>query len=422
MNKKISAVLASLLVYGSSVTFSQRPLPYVQEKKDYAADDVVGTWKWFCGSVVTVTDNGEVRAVWDDGKHADGRFDKIGDNKYRFIWGNNESIDILKIKKEGNLLEGQNQAGGKVTAIKISSTPGIVGNQKGTSDQFLLNAMKTMQTTQDYKKFIGEWKMSSWNGHYRLLGDGSCIIDNDPSHPSKGIWFLAFDRLYLVWGMMSDTDVFKLNPDQSMKLQRIDNRSAANVTFEKLQAMNSPSNKETTYKPIIRRRIRVPQNPREPVKEVEWTKQVALFNGHSYKFIPTKMSWKNAKKEAEGMGGYLVCITDQAEDEFVLQLIRDENNGEVPHIWIGLTDEENEGDFKWVNGDKTVYWRNSPSKFLPSDIGEEDFVHYYAAPSGAKEVNWNDNIGSQEFSYIIEYDQERPDVVGRIPHSSTNQR
>jgi hypothetical protein len=222
--------------------------------------------------------------------------------------------------------------------------------------------------------------------------------------------------------MMSDTDVFKLNPDQSMKLQRIDNRSAANVTFEKLQAMNSPSNKETTYKPIIRRRIRVPQNPGEPVKEVERTKQVALFNGHSYKFIPTKMSWKNAKKEAEGMGGYLVCITDQAEDEFVLQLIRDENNGEVPHIWIGLTDEENEGDFKWVNGDKTVYWRNSPSKFLPSDIGEEDFVHYYAAPPGAKEVNWNDNIGSQEFSYIIEYDQERPDVVGRNPHSSTNQR
>jgi len=131
---------------------------------------------------------------------------------------------------------------------------------------------------------------------------------------------------------------------------------------------------------------------------------------------------KITKKEAEGMGGYLVCITDQAEDEFVLQLIRDANNGEVPHIWIGLTDEANEGDLKWVNGDKTVYWRNSPSKFLPSDIGEEDFVHYYAAPSGAKEVNWNDNIGSQEFSYIIEYDQERPDVVGRNLHSSTNQR
>ena len=264
--------------------------------------------------------------------------------------------------------------------------------------------------------------MSSWNGHYQLFEDGSCIIDNDSSNPSKGLWFLAFDRLYLVWGMMADTDVFKLNPDQSMKLQRIDNRSEANVTFEKLQAMNSPSNKETTYKPIIRRRIRVPQNPGEPVKEVERTKQVAFFNGHSYKFIPTKMSWKNAKKEAEGMGGYLVCITDQAEDEFVLQLIRDANNGEIPHIWIGLTDEANEGDFKWVNGDKTVYWRNSPSKFLPSDIGEEDFVHYYAAPPGAKEVNWNDNIGSQEFSYIIEYDQERPDVVGRNPHSSTNQR
>jgi len=353
MNKKISAVLASLLVYGSSVTFSQRPVPCVQEKKDYATDDVVGTWKWFCGSVVTVTDNGEVRAVWEDGKRADGRFDKIDDNKYRFIWGNNESVAIVKIKKEGNILEGQNQAGIKVTAVKISSIPGIEGNQKGTSDHFPPKAKETMRTTQDYKKYIGEWKMSSWNGHYQLFEDGSCIIDNDSSNPSKGLWFLAFDRLYLVWGMMADTDVFKLNPDQSMKLQRIDNRSAANVTFEKLQAMNSPSNKETDYKPITRRRIRVPLKSGEPVKEVDPTERVAEFEGHTYKFIPTKKSWNKAKLEAEKMGGYLVCIHSDAEQNFISGLVT--INGKVLPTWIGLTDEEVEGDFKWVNGEKFEY-------------------------------------------------------------------
>ena len=78
MNKKISAVLASLLVYGSSVSFSQRPLPYVQEKKDYASDDVVGTWKWFCGSVVTIKNNGDVKAVWADGRSEDANYEKIG--------------------------------------------------------------------------------------------------------------------------------------------------------------------------------------------------------------------------------------------------------------------------------------------------------------------------------------------------------
>jgi hypothetical protein len=122
MNKKISAVLTSLLVYGTSVTFSQRPLPYVQEKKDYVADDVVGTWKWFCGSVVTIKDNGDVKAVWADGRSEDAKYEKIGDNKYRFNWGHNKWIDILKLKKEGNILDGQNQCGNKVTATKIAST------------------------------------------------------------------------------------------------------------------------------------------------------------------------------------------------------------------------------------------------------------------------------------------------------------
>jgi len=401
MNKKISVVLASLLVYGCSVSFSQRPLPYVQEKKDYAADDVVGTWKWFCGSVVTVTDNGEVRSVRENGKRADGRFDKIGDNKYRFIWGNNESVDILKIKKEGNLLEGQNQAGIKVTAIKISSTPGIVGNQKGTSDQFLLNAMKTMQTTQDYKKYIGEWKMSSWNGRYQLFEDGSCIIDNDSSNPSKGLWFFAFDRLYLVWGMMADTDVFKLNPDQSMKLLRIDNRSAVNVTFEKLQAMNYPSNKETDRKPKIRRRIHVPLKSGEPVKEGEPTERVAEFEGHTYKFIPTKKSWNKAKLEAEKLGGYLVCINSEKEQDFISEMVT--TGGKVQSTWIGLSDEDVEGNFKWVNGDKLEYKNWSTNQPDNADCwGAKQSCGWLGFCNSPR---WDDMWEHAPFYSVVEFDK-----------------
>jgi len=402
MNKKISAAVASLLVYGSSVTLSQRPIPYVQEKKDYVADDVVGTWKWFCGSIVTVTDNGEVRAVWDDGKRADGRFDKIGDNKYRFIWGNNESVDILKIKKEGNLLEGQNQAGSKVTALKISSTPGIEGNQERSSEHFLPNAKKTMQTTQDYKKYIGEWKMSSWNGHYQLFDDGSCIIDNDLSNPSKGLWFFAFDRLYLVWGMMSDTDVFKLNPDQSMKLQRIDNRSAANVTFEKLQAINSSSNKETEHKPIIRRRIRVPQNPGEPVKVVE------NYQGHKYEFIPDKKPWKLASEIARQKGGYLVSLTSEDENSFVTKLIQNASKEckEInQRVWIGLNKDNQKSEWLWESGEK--YEFSSWGKGEPNNEGnrESSVLLNHESYNPDKIGKWNDGNSEENLYYIIEYNK-----------------
>ena len=149
MNKKISAVLASLLVYGSSVSFSQRPLPYVQEKKDYAADDVVGTWKWFCGSVVTIKNNGDVKAVWADGRSEDAKYEKIGDNKYRFNWGHNEWIDILKLKQQGNILEGVNQRGDKVTANRISSGEFFDKNKPakkvGSSDPFYSNFLKSIE-------------------------------------------------------------------------------------------------------------------------------------------------------------------------------------------------------------------------------------------------------------------------------------
>jgi hypothetical protein len=349
-----------------------------------------------------VTDNGEVRAVWDDGKRASGRFDKIGDNKYRFIWGNNETVDILKIKKEGNLLEGQNQAGSKVTALKISSTPGIEGNQERSSDHFVPNAKKTMQTTQDYKKYIGEWKMSSWNGHYQLFDDGSCMIDNDLSNPSKGLWFLAFDRLYLVWGMMSDTDVFKLNPDQSMKLQRIDNRSAANVTFEKLQAINSSSNKETDHKPIIRRRNRVPQNQGEPVKVVE------NYQGHKYEFIPEKKPWKLASEIARQKGGYLVSLTSEDENSFVTKLIQKASKEckEInQRVWIGLNKDNQKSEWLWESGEK--YEFSSWGKGEPNNEGnrESSVLLNHESYNPDKIGKWNDGNSEENLYYIIEYNK-----------------
>lgn len=167
---------------------------------------------------------------------------------------------------------------------------------------------------------------------------------------------------------------------------------------------------ETSQKPIRRRVVPIPQVPSQQGVILQKN-----YKGHSYRFMPNQKSWHEAEKDAESIGGYLVVITDKEEDEFVLQLIRDANNGEIPHVWIGLTDEACEGELKWVNGDKTVYWRNSPSKPLPSDIGDEDFVHYYAAPAGAKQIDWNDNTGTHEFAYVIESDQERPEILPKLP-------
>jgi hypothetical protein len=167
---------------------------------------------------------------------------------------------------------------------------------------------------------------------------------------------------------------------------------------------------ETSQKFIRRRVLPIPQKPSQQGVVLQKN-----YKGHSYRFMPNQKTWHEARKDAESLGGYLVVITNKEEDDFVLQLIRDANNGETPHVWIGLTDEAKEGELRWVNGDKTVYWRNSPNKFNPSDVGDEDFVHFYAAPVGAQEVNWNDNTGNCEFAYVIESDQERPEIVPAQP-------
>ena len=252
---KIILLLTFIALSASFSTFAQRPLPRTQDKIEFLSDDVVGTWKWFCGSVVTVSPDGNVKAVWDDGRCATARYEKIEDNKYRFIWGNNEWIDILKLKKEGNILDGQNQCGNKVTATKIASSvnTGIAPDQPEKRNP---QDPKRSQISETSQKYSGKWKMSSWGGNYELFADGRVSINNDGSKPNGGMWLVVYDRLYLIWNDCSDVDVFKLNAGDNMKLERIDNRTSPGVTFEKIQGTTDASANRPL--PIRRRVVPIP--------------------------------------------------------------------------------------------------------------------------------------------------------------------
>ena len=131
---------------------------------------------------------------------------------------------------------------------------------------------------------------------------------------------------------------------------------------KKLQDANDQMQKKLNERPvpIIRRREVSAQNIQQPVKEVEPTERVAEFGGHIYKFIPTRKSWNKAKLEAEKMGGYLVCIDSDKEQSFISELVS--INGKVRPTWIGLTDEEVEGEWKWVNGAKAGYVNWQPNQ------------------------------------------------------------
>lgn len=112
------------------------------------------------------------------------------------------------------------------TALRRRAVPVSPKPQTPDKDVEVMDPQKT-------KMFVGEWRMSSWGGHYELFENGRITISSDGKNPNGGHWFLAYDRLYLVFLDAPVVNIFKLNKDNNMTLQRIDSESEAGVTFQK---------------------------------------------------------------------------------------------------------------------------------------------------------------------------------------------
>ena len=140
---------------------------------------------------------------------------------------------------------------------------------------------------------------------------------------------------------------------------------------------------------------------------------------HFYKFIPSNsITWDAAKRAAEnsnfyGRQGYLATLTSQEEADFAGK--QASGSG-----WIGGSDAENEGVWKWVTGPEagTVFWNGAVNGSTPNyanwndnepnNLGEEDYAHI-TDPSIGKSGAWNDLAITggtglyQAKGYIVEY-------------------
>ena len=81
------------------------------------------------------------------------------------------------------------------------------------------------------------------------------------------------------------------------------------------------------------------------------------FNGHTYQVVTTGLSFTDAKAAAEAVGGYLVIINSQAENDFVYGLLSNAgitttaaDGGGAKYVWIGASDATTEGAWQWVDG------------------------------------------------------------------------
>lgn len=110
------------------------------------------------------------------------------------------------------------------------------------------------------------------------------------------------------------------------------------------------------------------------------------YNGHYYYAynLDTITNWEEAKQYCEEMGGYLATVTSREEDEFLYAYLQ--NTFQYENAYFGFTDREEEGNWKWSNGEEGSYtnWHEGEPN---AESAEENFaMYYYKYPEGT----WND--------------------------------
>ncbi|XP_047434305.1 asialoglycoprotein receptor 2-like [Mugil cephalus] len=115
------------------------------------------------------------------------------------------------------------------------------------------------------------------------------------------------------------------------------------------------------------------------------------FSGSFYYISLEKKSWKESRSYCQQRNADLVIINSREEQEFTRRFRKE--------MWIGLTDREEEGIWKWVDGTPltTRFWgRDEPNshKGRDEDCGEIKFYD--------NEKSWNDKPCDTENAWMCE--------------------
>ncbi|XP_068778765.1 hepatic lectin isoform X2 [Struthio camelus] len=115
-----------------------------------------------------------------------------------------------------------------------------------------------------------------------------------------------------------------------------------------------------------------------------------VFEKSCYYFSVETMSWQDAKQICSDEGSHLVIVNTELEQKFLKDNI---NNSST--YWLGVTDELEEGTWRWVNGDPASisYWNTWREN---KDVDQQDCGSI--GPDGI----WTDDKCSRLHHWICE--------------------
>ncbi len=148
-------------------------------------------------------------------------------------------------------------------------------------------------------------------------------------------------------------------------------------------------------------------------------------NNHTYHLLSAS-SWEDAANAARGLDGFLTTIDDGLENQWIFDTFASFDN-QSRHLWTGLSDNDEDGYYKWHDG--TPFYYNNWGDSQPSEGGDEDFVHIASTNMGnIMPGSWNDLENDPQYfpvygvvevgegaDFSLRFDGEGDNVV--IPHS-----
>jgi len=124
------------------------------------------------------------------------------------------------------------------------------------------------------------------------------------------------------------------------------------------------------------------------VRQIPGFLYMGQFGESFYYCSYARVNWDKANREAQDIGGHLVAINSEAENEFLSRRLIDRE------AYIGLNDLAEEGNYQWTSGDPFLYsrWKNSqPNGGERENVTEMDAQGY-----------WYDVDGRDRREFVVE--------------------
>ena len=125
-----------------------------------------------------------------------------------------------------------------------------------------------------------------------------------------------------------------------------------------------------------------------------------------------KRSWDEAEEFCQKEGGHLASVTSEAIHEYI---IKEKNRKGVGYLWLGGSDKEEEGVWKWSDG--------SPWEFAKLNKGEprNGSEEHCLIVAGHNVEKWNDYDCKAESNFVCSQTlcSGRDGISVRVDHSFT---